>query len=115
MGSPIEGWTRQSAVKCAVNYSSGCTFKLEQEAEFPVITIKTRKTPLAGTLLPSIHYVSGSYLGRDRTHSLQMPVVLFSLSRKIRDGIPNSFKLSAVHIAYPERTGFQPLFKMWQC
>jgi len=40
MGSPFEGWTRQSAVKCAVNYSSGCNFKLEHEAVFPVITVK---------------------------------------------------------------------------
>jgi hypothetical protein len=64
MGSPIEGWTRQSAVKCAVNYRSGFTFKLEHEAVFLIITAKPRKMPLAVTLLPSIHYVSGSNLGR---------------------------------------------------
>jgi hypothetical protein len=64
MGSPSEGWTRQPAAKCGVNYSLGCNFKLEQEAVCPVIPVKARKMTLAVSLLLSIHYVSGSKLGR---------------------------------------------------
>ena len=67
MGSPSEGWTRQSAVSCAVNYSSSIAFKLEQEAVFPVMTVKQRELLLAVIILTSIHYVSGSNLGRTPT------------------------------------------------
>jgi len=78
MGSPIEGWTRQSAVKCAVNYSSGRTIKLEHEAAFPVITVKPKKKDASSSKSTAFHSLCLGFKSRPDTEYIHCRCPFFN-------------------------------------